>query len=371
MFFVITIRKKVLIFLTVFIIISLLTVTGLGIYRAASLDVINPNNPELTAYIEDVIKKRYEAILENNPEYLKPFYHLKSANGINAYDHQVKKIKYLYEWSAKQGVTLTDIDYNVTVRRINHKANGCAVNFSVFTTYSYAYKDQPDVTNGFKTGSYHSMDISGANDNRIIQREWYTDPFADSLNANLKTDSLTTIITAGQPKDFSSLNQRRKDALAYAEKYSGGSLDVSEGFLYNKKYKNYNYSGGDCTNFASQVLYEGGKFKMNGTWGYFKEGTKAWVNANALKDYLLYSGRASTVAYGTYSQVLKASYLLQPGDIIAYCKKGKVAHISVVAGADSKGYTLVNCHNADRFKVPWDLGWNDSGITFRLIHVHY
>ncbi|HBN82691.1 MAG TPA: hypothetical protein DDZ89_02505, partial [Clostridiales bacterium] len=68
MFFVITIRKKVLIFLTVFIIISLLTVTGLGIYRAASLDVINPNNPELTAYIEDVIKKRYEAILENNPE---------------------------------------------------------------------------------------------------------------------------------------------------------------------------------------------------------------------------------------------------------------------------------------------------------------
>jgi ABC-type uncharacterized transport system permease subunit len=46
-------------------------------------------------------------------------------------------------------------------------------------------------------------------------------------------------------------------------------------------------------------------------------------------------------------------------------------HIAVVTGADSKGYALVNCHNADRFKVPWDLGWSDKGITFRLIRVHY
>ena len=34
-------------------------------------------------------------------------------------------------------------------------------------------------------------------------------------------------------------------------------------FKYNKKYRDYNPQGGDCANFASQILFEGGKFKKN------------------------------------------------------------------------------------------------------------
>lgn len=83
------------------------------------------------------------------------------------------------------------------------------------------------------------------------------------------------------------------------------------------------------------------------------------------------SGRASRLAYGKYNQVLPASYKLLPGDYIAYEKKGKVIHVSVVTGADSKGYTLTNSHNADRFRVPWDLGYGDKGVRFWLMQVHY
>ncbi|MDK2919909.1 MAG: hypothetical protein PWQ37_2642 [Candidatus Petromonas sp.] len=86
---------------------------------------------------------------------------------------------------------------------------------------------------------------------------------------------------------------------------------------------------------------------------------------------MLYSGRASKIAYGTYEQVYKASYKLLPGDFIAYEKNGKVTHISVVTGADSKGYTYVHSHNTDRYRVPWDLGWSDKGIKFWLVRVHY
>jgi len=92
---------------------------------------------------------------------------------------------------------------------------------------------------------------------------------------------------------------------------------------------------------------------------------------NSFKSYSLDIVRASLVAQGTYNKVLKASYKLLSGDIVAYEKKGKVVHVSVVIGADSKGYTLVNCHNTDRNRVPWDLGWSDKGIKFWLIHVHY
>ena len=52
-------------------------------------------------------------------------------------------------------------------------------------------------------------------------------------------------------------------------------------------------------------------------------------------------------------------------------KKGDITHISVVTGADSKGYSLVTCHNTDRNNVPWDLGWSDKKIIFWLVHVNY
>jgi len=62
-----------------------------------------------------------------------------------------------------------------------------------------------------------------------------------------------------------------------------------------------------------QILYEGGKFKQTGAWRYEKDGSKAWVNAHAFNSYMLYSGRGSLIARGTYNQVFKASFKLLPG----------------------------------------------------------
>ena len=56
---------------------------------------------------------------------------------------------------------------------------------------------------------------------------------------------------------------------------------------------------------------------------------------------MISSGRASLIAYGNYEKVYKASYKLLPGDFVAYEKKGKVTHISVVTGADSKVILLL------------------------------
>jgi hypothetical protein len=56
---------------------------------------------------------------------------------------------------------------------------------------------------------------------------------------------------------------------------------------------------------------------------------------------------------------------------VAYVKKGKVTHVSVVTGADSKGYPLVSCHNLDRYRVPWDIGWSSDKVKFFLLNVSY
>ncbi len=216
------------------------------------------------------------------------------------------------------------------------------------------------------------MDIEKLGESWVIVREWYTDPFADSLHLDqIKSKPITEFILNQNKRDITNLNERRKSALEYMDKYCGAAGDDEYDFKYNDKYKNYNSLGGDCANFASQILYEGGSFRKNYTWNYEKDGSRAWVNAQGFKDYMLYSGRASRIDYGSYDNIYKASYKMLPGDFVAYEKNGKITHISVVSGVDSKGYTLVNSHNTDRYKVPWDLGWSDKGIRFWLIHVHY
>lgn len=326
---------------------------------------------KFSEYVKEIIQIRDKAMLENDIEAIRPLYNLNTRLGTYAFEHEQKKIKYLHNWAEKQGVNFTGIDTFMKIRWVKEQGNKVTANFSAITEYTYEYVNMPDTPNKFRIATYHIMDFAKEGDNWLITREWYTDPFADSLNADtLKAEDNKAFILSQGPRDFSNLNKRRIKAVEYADLYCGASDNEEYYFRYNTEYKNYNSLGGDCANFASQVLYEGG-FKKNAAWNYDKDGSRAWVNAQGFKDYLLYSGRGSRIIHGTYDKVLKLSYKLLPGDIIAYEKKGKVVHISVVTGADSRGYTLVNCHNTDRFKVPWDLGWSDEGIKFWLIRVNY
>lgn len=375
MFIVVRMKRLLLIPLLVMVIACLLSVFTKHedeLFLWETVPVNSELTEEYTPIIEDIIASRNKAMLEQDTEAIKHFYNTKTTYGIWAFEHEEKKIRYLHQWADKQGVKFSDIATMFKIRWVKENSGKITVNFSAITEYTYAYENQTDSPNSLRIATYHVLDLCAGLENWIITREWYTDPFADSLNLdNIKTEDNKAFIMTQEKRDFSGMSERRRGAMEYADLYCGASDDSEYYFLYNKKYKNYNSLGGDCANFASQVLYEGGKFRKTGGWNYDKDGSRAWVNAQGFKDYLIYSGRGSLIAHGTYDKVLKLSYKLLPGDIIAYEKKGKVVHVSVVTGADSRGYSMVNCHNTDRFKVPWDLGWSDRGIKFWLIRVNY
>ncbi|WP_373000117.1 amidase domain-containing protein, partial [Lutispora sp.] len=266
-----------------------------------------------------------------------------------------------------------EINPKVVIKNVKNDEERVSVNLLCNTEYKYVYEDKPDEVNTSRIGTYHVLELVKKNDLWLISKEWYNDPFADSLKLdNIKVDSIKEFILSQGPRDLSDIGERRKGAVEYADRYCGAASEEQYGYQYNKKYRNYNSQGGDCANFASQILHEGGKFKKNYSWNYDKNGaTRAWLNAQGFKDYMISSGRASLIAYGSYEKVYKASYKLLPGDFVAYEKKGKVTHISVVTGADSRGYSLVTCHNTDRNRVPWDLGWSNSNIRFWLVRVHF
>jgi len=340
-------------------------------YPSSTYAATDEEKKEVTSYIAQIFQSRNKAILSDNLELIKLLYNMDTKYGTWAYEYEKRKMNYINNWEEKQGVKFIDITPTVIVKRIKGSNNNFSVYLLCSTEYKYVYEDQPEIENVSRIGTYHNLQLMHKDGSLVISKEWYKDPFANSLDLdNIKTDSIKQFILAQNARDFSTLNKRRIKAIEYAEKYCGAASEID--YKYNKKYRDYNPLGGDCANFASQILFEGGKFRKNSAWNYDKNGgTRGWLNADGFKRYMTNSGRASVIAYGSYDKVYKASYKLLPGDFVAYEKKNDITHISVVTGADSKGYSLVSCHNSDRSNVPWDLGFSDKNIRFWLVRVHY
>ncbi|MCC9295138.1 amidase domain-containing protein [Clostridium sp. WLY-B-L2] len=328
---------------------------------------------EIINSAKQIFEDRNKAILNGNLKLIESKYDKNTRYGIWAYEHEEKKMKYLKNWEEKQGAKFIEIIPDIVIKRVRGSDDKFSINLICSTEYKYIYKDAPKFINSCRIGTSHILNMVKKDGRWIITKEWYKDPFEDSLNLdNLKVDSVKQYILSQSKRDFSSMTDRRRSSVEYADRYCGIASEKKYGYTYNKKYRNYNSRGGDCANFASQVLHEGGKFRKNSAWNYDRSGaTSSWLNADGFKNYMIYSGRASVIAHGSYEKVYKASYRLIPGDFVAYEKKGDITHISVVTGADSRGYSLVSCHNTDRNRVPWDLGWSDKNIKFWLVHVNY
>ena len=341
--------------------------------EAIKIDEDDQIRQQYQLLLQNLFDYRNKAILEQNEEILKELYDTDKKTGLWAYEHEVEKMKYLKNWSSKQGVTFNDIKTKVKIRKVKEKETDLyGIICNVATDYNYSYENEKDVKNIFRIGTEHYLNVKIKDNQYIITKEWYTDPFADSLNLeNIKSDDIRSYILAQQKPDIQ-LTQEQQKAIDYAHRYCGVSTEEEYEFKFNREYKNFNPDGGDCANFASQIMYESGRFKKNSIWNYNnRDGTKAWVNAQGFKNYILNSGRGSLICKGSYEETYKESYNLRPGDFVAYEKGGRITHVSTVTGMDSKGYPLVTCHNTDRLLVPWDLGWSNKTIRFHLIRVHY
>ena len=321
---------------------------------------------QYTILLENLFDYRNKAILDKNENILKSIYDTDIKFGLWAYEQEVKKMKYLENWSSKQGVKFNDIKAKVRIKNLY------GIICDVSTEYKYSYENEPNKINMCRIGTYHYLHVKIKDGNYIITKEWYTDPFADSLNLeNIKSEDIKNYII-NHEEIHPTLTKEQEKAIEYAHRYCGAAADEEYGLKFNPKYKDFNGDGGDCANFASQIMYESGRFKKNCIWNYEKgSATKAWVNAQGFKNYIINSGRGSYIAKGSYEEVYREAYNLRPGDFVGYEKKGRITHVSTVTGLDSKGYPLVTCHNTDRLLVPWDLGWSDKSIRFHLIKVNY
>lgn len=354
------------------------------------------NEKEVYDRVCEIFKARNSAFITKDLTILPEYFDTSSKYGNWSLDHEVKRVKYLNDWSYARGITFTDITSQVILNKVYSTTDGVRLGILESYKFEYKYDDDPEVLNTFGVGVYHTVNLKKKNDSWIIYNDWYTDCFEDGLKAytgdikEIKTDNIPKLdIKKYTPNSETANTKRYKriNAVEYADKYCGGANGDGNNFKYNKKYMNFNGAGGDCTNFVSQVLgdKEGGNMRFDGTWycAYSKygggAGSSAWVNADSFKNYLIYSGKGRIIKRGTFKELIESTQKfpygavqkLIPGDVICYVKnKNNVDHFAVVTGFDSHGYPLINSHTTDRYHVPWDLGWGDNKISFNLISIN-
>lgn len=371
-----------------------------------SVNVLSLQSPDeideeaLKLIFEEIYNKRSDCLISGDIESLKGLFDTSHKSGIYSLDHEIKRVMYMKDWSKDRGIIFKNIDNIVRIKKIYSQAPVIKVFLEETYKFDYVYEDDPNTLNSFGVGIRHTVKLTKKDEQWIIYQDWYTDCFEDALQGyntaeaqsvfnNFKLPFAEKILNPDKPFNISEGKKtyNREKAVAYADKYCGAAWGSGNNFKYNPKYMDYNGVGGDCSNYVSQVLGdpEAGGLRQDGSWfcsipKYGRgSGSPAWVNADALKNYLIYNGKAKIIKSGTYKDlttplkdtgVIPVSKLCL-GDVICYEKgKGNIDHFAVVTGFDSKGYPLINSHTTDRYHVPWDLGWGDKKIRFFLLHIN-
>lgn len=349
--------------------------------------------------IERIYNERSKALVNGDSSTLKELFDTSQKYGQWALEHETKRVKYIRNWSAERNMKFTDINSTIRVKKIYPGTKVTKVALEETYKFDYVYNNDPNnQINSFGVGIRHTVSIMKKDDKWVIYNDWYTDCFEDALQAytaasistfpkRLVLNTKDGLQNAKAVSTYKRSYYDREKAVAYADKYCGAAWGSGNDFKYNNRYIDFNGIGGDCTNFASQVLgdKEGGGLPQDGTWrcplqkGARAQGSRAWVNADGLRDYLVYSGKGSVISRGTFKELTKPIEgfpqgvvgKLHLGDLVCYEKGlGNIDHFAVVTGFDSQGYPLVNSHTTDRYHVPWDLGWGDKKIRFFLIHIN-
>ena len=122
------------------------------------------------------------------------------------------------------------------------------------------------------------------------------------------------------------------NAIKYAEKYA---------LIPNPNYKSFNGIGGDCTNFVSQIIHEGGLSKAQ-TW---KPYSNSWVRVEELYSYLINNKLGINVS--DISPFKK-------GNIIQFYtpQLGKFFHTGFITYELSNGDCLYCCHSYNKLNYP-------------------
>ena len=134
----------------------------------------------------------------------------------------------------------------------------------------------------------------------------------------------------------------REKAVAYARRWAFGR---------NPQYYDFSRLGGDCTNYASQVIFAGaGQMNFTPTFGWYyrslNDRTPSWTGVEYLYNFLV-----NNEGEGPFAEEVPPEEL-EKGDVVQLGRStGDWYHTPVVVGF-SRGEILVAAHTYDAYNRP-------------------
>ncbi|MCG0237799.1 MAG: amidase domain-containing protein [Firmicutes bacterium] len=345
------------------------------------------------AFVEEHFRSRVAALVSLAPDRL-PVAEIDTSTPAGRWlaERERQKILHLRDWLRARGFELVDHQAEVRILRVRVQGDTARVAVVLRLGLGYRQAGAPAAPVAWMgVGTSHAVELVRGDGGWRVRSDHGLDPlYEDGPPPEAGLPPLTRSPAVEPPGEAPAAADPpvpagagrpgaggfdREAAARYADTYCGVAWGCGNSHRYNRQYRDYTGMGGDCANFASQVLAAGG-LRPTGAWRHDprrREATATWINAGSLARYLLQSGRGQLVARGSFARVAEAAGgpglpVLAPGDIIAYEQGGDVVHVSVVVGQGADGYAVVSSHTADRYRVPWDLGWGKK-TRFWLIRI--
>ncbi|MDF2629675.1 MAG: hypothetical protein K0R39_3506 [Symbiobacteriaceae bacterium] len=326
--------------------------------------------PDLSGRLEEIFRNRSQWLVsDGTPTPLTADYFPGSARAKWAISHEQGKIKYVKTWAESRGVKFVEANPSLYIKYLSGDEGRARFYVGQTLALGYVYPGETTV-NRFGVGSRHVLELRRHEEKWVVASEWYSDPLGDDSEVPDVMPSLVPeglpLPTVSAPEPAAALRKgyNRQGAIAYADKYCGLAAGCGNGHRYNTKYRNYTGDGGDCSNFLSQILREGGGLRV----------PPGLIRVSNMTGYLQGSGQAWVVGRAPFRQLWKQAAqkprgfldMVGPADLVAFQLKGKMEHVAIITGFDSHGYPMVNSHTADRFRAPFDLGWDRKTVYWFL-----
>ena len=209
--------------------------------------------------------------------------------------------------------------------------------------YNFSLKLDCDRSGSWKIASVEDTDQNF---------DWMQEEVEYSLQAeNESADALRVISENGEQEMMAATaartyNYNVANAIAYADKYC---------INYNSSYNSYKGRGGDCANFVSQCLYNGG-FLQDSTW--YKHSV-AWINV--MKQI------AHFKQYGSFMSANNGNLLA--GNPIYFDWNGDSTydHATICVGRNNSGTAILDSHTKDLYHAAWN-NWSFSKAATIQLH---
>ncbi len=200
----------------------------------------------------------------------------------------------------------------------------------------------------------------------------------NTLTPATSLDNLAT--QCSLPADTSSYPYNRLGAVTYAHQWAKAPRP------YNPVYPDYTDAGGDCTNFVSQAIHDGGNAQMvfGGTHGTNGDGQLGWYLYSALDHASAWNYVTPLMEFITQYWVWPAGPEgcevsvtgLQVGDLIQYDWQGTGTlwdHSAIVVNFVNEGSGVmmpyIASHTPDLDNYPYSIFYQSPDRIYRYIHI--